>query len=132
MLPAQLDQQSALPGRTNASLPKEQLDLLKANPSALQQFGLNAKNLDSLNLAKASPTELIKSAISDQINKLLEPYQSFVPAIFSFLFFISFISIISLLSLLISPLLWLIFYLLEQTGFTKYIKEMREVKKLVV
>lgn len=133
MLPQETPQQSTNPKLNNAKLPKEQLDLLQNNPELLQQFGLNAKNLDSLNLAAGgSPTDLIKKTVSDQVNKFLEPYQTFVPAIFSFLFFTFLTSIVSLASLLVSPLLWLIFFSFEQTGFTKYIKEMREVKKLVV
>lgn len=133
ILPQGSNQPSINSNLNLANLPKEQLDLLKANPQALEQFGLSAKNLDSLSLSKnLAPSALIKNAVSDQVNKFLEPYQSFVPFIFSFLFFISLTSIISLLSLLVSPLLWLIFSILEQTGFTRYIKEVREVRKLVV
>lgn len=117
----------------------EQVAFLKQNPDLLKQSGLDPKILDSLaNPQKAigTPADLIKDTIKqtvkDQIQGFIKPYISFIPAILAVLLFLTLQSLTSILNLLIYPLLWLIFFILEKTGFTKFETEMREVKKLVV
>lgn len=123
MTPAPV-QQTQLP-----DIPAEQLDFLKKNPQLLKQYGIDPKLLETT----AQPTSnVIKKTVKDQLQNFLKPYQSFIPAILAILLFLSLQSLISILSLLIYPLLWLIFFILEKTGFVKFEIEQRPVKKLIV
>lgn len=120
-----------------SALSADQLGSLKSNPGLLKQFGIDEKSLSSFGTKSvASVTEtsnnIIKEGIKSQVNKFIEPYAPFIPFIFSVLFLISLTSLISLVSILVSGIVWLLFYILEQIGFTRFVKEMREVKKLVV
>lgn len=115
-------------------IPKDQLEAVKKNPQLLKQFGLTEEALGQLtpqNLT-AGPAALVKKGLKDQAEALIKPYQGMIPAVLTILFFLSFSSIVSLMGVFVAPLVWFLFYLLEVTGFTKFIKEMREVKKLVV
>lgn len=118
------------------SLSKEQIDLLRKNPDLLKQSGLDPSILDNLgkNLQTpvASANELIKQTVKDQIQGFLKPYLGFIPAILSVLLFLTLQSLTSILNLLIYPLLWMTFYILEKTGFIKFVVEQRPVKKMVV
>lgn len=120
------------------SIPKEQIEMLKKNPDLLKQYGLDPGILDSLNQPKPSNSlqnqgsGIIKEALKAQLDGIIKPYISFVPAILAVLLFITLTSIVSLLNLLLYPILWLIFLILEKTGFVRFEVEMREVKKLVV
>jgi len=120
-------------------IPPEQLDLLKKNPDLLKQYGLDPKLLDTLTAPQKSTAapanltnELIKQTVKDQVQNFIKPYLNFIPAGLAILLFFTFQAFISIANLLISPLLWLIFLILEKTGFTKFTVEQREVKKLVV
>lgn len=93
-----------------SSTPPEQLELFKQN----------------------SATNLIKQTLKDQIQNLIKPYLNFIPAVLALLLFISLQSIASVINLLLHPLLWIIFYVLEKTGFIKFTTEMRPVKKMVM
>ncbi|MDD5416314.1 MAG: hypothetical protein PHE48_04950 [Candidatus Daviesbacteria bacterium] len=125
-----------------ANLPQitgEQIELLKKNPDLIKQSGLDPKILDSLaNSSKTSlaPQELsnnlIKQTVKDQVQNFLKPYLGFVPAVLAILLFLTFQFLVSILNLLIYPLLWLIFLILEKTGFVKFETEQRTVKKMVV
>ena len=75
---------------------------------------------------------LIKQTVKDQIQSFIKPYISFIPAILALLLFLTFQSLTSVINLLIYPLLWLIFLILEKTGFIKFTQEMRPVKKIVI
>lgn len=118
-------------------IPKEQIEYLKQNPDLLKQYGLDPSVLDSLdqkptdqnnNLSK----QLIKQAVKDQVDSFLEPYLGFVPALLAVFLFLTLQGITSLVNLLIYPLLGIIFFILEKTGFIKFTEEMRPVKKMVV
>ena len=74
---------------------------------------------------------LIKQTVKDQFQNFLKPYLSFIPAILALFLFLTLQGFTSLLNLLIYPLLWITFYILEKTGFIKFIEEMRPVKKMV-
>lgn len=76
--------------------------------------------------------EFLKATLKSQLDKAIKPYISFIPIFLAFLFFITFQTICSFLNILIYPLLALIFYLLEKSGFVKFIEEMRPVKKMVL
>ncbi|MDO8429549.1 MAG: hypothetical protein Q7S88_02875 [Candidatus Daviesbacteria bacterium] len=118
----------------------EQLNLLKQNPEALKQYGLDPGILDSLinkdvkgvadkpNTQEPLYTRLLKS----QLESIVKPYTAYVAPTIGLLFFFSLKSVVSILSLILSPLILLIFYLLEKSGFTKYQIETREVKKLII
>lgn len=127
-------QQSSLP-----QLTAEQLDLLKKNPEALKQFGLDPNILENLTKPQKGTqppvdltNELIKQTVKDQLQNFIKPYINFVPAVLVLLLFLTLQSLVSILNLLIYPLLWLTFLIFEKTGFIKFETEQRPVKKLVV
>lgn len=122
---------------TLPQISKEQIELLKKNPDLLKQYGLDPKILDTYNqpqnTQKSNPsTDLIKQTVKNQLDNIIKPYKSFIPAILALLLFITLTSIVSFLTLLIYPILWLIFYTFEKSEFLKFITEMRPVKKMVV
>lgn len=80
----------------------------------------------------AIPPDLIKQTVKDQIQNLIKPYLNFIPAVLALLLFITLQSLTSIVNLLIHPLLWIIFYVLEKTGFIRFEVEQRLVKKMVV
>lgn len=116
------------------SISQQQIDLLKKNPDLLKQSGLDPKILDTLNSPKTpnNQNDLIKQTVKDQVQGFLKPYLGFVPVLLAVLLFLTLQSLTSILNLLIYPLLWVIFYILEKTGFIKFTEEMRPVKKMVV
>ncbi len=135
------------------TLTQEQLDLLKANPQVLEQFGLDPKDLDQYtpdnnpqnikspnqNAVSVTPSipganlkDIIKAQISDSLDRTIKPYLFAIPIILAFMFY-SFASLILwILSLFLSPIISLIFLIFEKTGFIRFEKEMREVKKIVI
>ena len=122
--------ESSLPQETSQfSIPPEQLELLKQNPDLLKQYGLDPKILDT---PQKMATNLIKQQVKDQMQNLIKPYLNFIPAILALLLFITLQSLVSFLNLLIHHMLWIIFYILEKSGFIKFTTEMRPVKKLVI
>lgn len=135
MTPLPAEQTSAVSTQL-PNIPSQQLEILKKNPGLLKQFGLDPKILDTLPAKAAAPQELagdlLKQTLKDQIQNLVKPYMSFVPAVLALLLFLTLISLASILNLFIYPLLWLIFFILEKTGFVKFEVEQRPVKKLVV
>lgn len=80
----------------------------------------------------AIPPDLIKQTVKDQIQNLIKPYLNIIPAVLALLLFITLQSLTSIMNLLIHPLLWIIFYILEKTGFIKFTEETRLVKKMVI
>ncbi len=143
-----------------AQITPEQLELLRQNPEVLKQYGVNesmldaaeeqiksqpqsttspAKNSFSSTPSKPEATALnpldnsfVKNMIKSQIENMIKPYQSYIAPLLAMLFFVSLTSISSILSILLNPILFVIFSILEKSGFTKFETEMREVKKLVV
>lgn len=123
----------------------EQLQLLKNNPELLKQYGISPSDLDKLqttqktgpaNQNTVNKTGAItldpKALIKDRFNTIIKQYESIIPIVLSVMFFLSLQFITSFLSILISPLLLLIYAILEKSGYIRFEKEMREVKKLVV
>lgn len=124
-----------------ASLPRitpDQLDLLKKNPELLRQSGFDPKILDSLTTSQKTqpPAKLandpLKQTVKDQIQNFIKPYINFIPALLALMLFLTFQSLTTILNLFIYPLLWIIFLILEKTGFVKFEVEQRPVKKMVV
>ncbi|MBI2018152.1 hypothetical protein HYS96_00420 [Candidatus Daviesbacteria bacterium] len=115
------------PDLPQLSIPPDQLELLK-------QSGLDPSILDNLNSPKTqnTPNDLLKQTVKDQLQGLIKPYQAFVPAILAVLLFLTLQSLTSILNLLTYPLLWLTFFILEKSGFVKFVTEQRPVKKLMV
>lgn len=111
-------------------LPTEQISLLKDNPKLLQQSGLNPNFLNSF--TKSDPNEILKETLKIQFQQMIKPYLNFLPIILTFVFY----SILAfgawILSFFISPILWLLFYLMEKTGYVKFTTETRQIKKLVI
>lgn len=123
------------------TIPPEQIELLKQNPDLLKQSGLDHKILDTLAPQKQQqstkpPQDLLadtlKQTIKDQLQTIIKPYLGFVPALLAVILFFLLQSITSILNLFISPLLWILFFVFEKTGFVKFTEEMRPVKKMVV
>ncbi len=123
-------------------LTQDQLELLKKNPELLKQYGVDPKMLDNISLPipsnitkPSSATDMnsfLKQAVKDQIQSLIKPYQDFIPAVLAVMLFFTLQSFIAVLSVFLTPIIWLIFFILEKTNFIHYEIEMREAKKLVV
>lgn len=123
-------------------LPKidqSQINQLKAHPETLQQYGLDPSLLDQLNpsvlpqsINKTNSNNLIKDQVKKQISQFINPYLKLIPPLLAILIFFTLQPLASLLTPFLYLLVWLIFYILDKTHFTKYQVEMREVKKLVV
>lgn len=133
--------QQELPQAEQTGLPSispEQIRMLEQNPQLLKQYGLDPVILETakkqLNQSpqKLSTADLVKPMLEIQMQKIIEPYESFIPLILAAGFFFTLQSLASLLAILLPPILWVIFFILDKTGFTKYETETREVKKLVV
>lgn len=77
-------------------------------------------------------TDTLKQTIKEQLQTIIKPYLGIIPAVLAVLFFFILQSLTSIFNLLIYPLLWIIFYILEKSGFIKFTQEMRPVKKMVV
>lgn len=123
------------------TIPPEQLQLLKQNPQIFKQFNLDPTILNELEIpapAKNSkPTalstqNLIKPILEKQMQAFLDPYIQYIPIILAAIFFFTLQSFASLLSILLSPLIWVIFKILEEIGFIKFVTESRPVKKMVI
>jgi hypothetical protein len=138
------------------NLSPEQIKFIQQNPQLLQQFGItpeqfndfvksqkqpnstgNKKDIEN-SPTSAEPTnsmessDLMKSLVKAQLNKALEPYKPVIGIITGSLLF-STLSFVNYFVGFLTPLLLaFIFWILEKTGFVHFIKEMREVKKLVV
>lgn len=122
----------------------EQIELLRQNPDPLREQGIDPKVLDTLDQQTkptyklASPAslnpspDLLKKLVKDQLQTVIKPYQGWIAPILALLFYFTLSFLLSILSLVISPIIWLTFYLLEKSGFIRFEKEMREVKKMVV
>lgn len=120
-------------------LTPEQQDLLRKNPDLIRQSGLDPKMIENLlNPQKntESPLNLvdttIKQTLKEQVQNFIKPYTNLIPAGLSVLLFFSLQFFVSIMNILTSLLLWLIFQVLEKTGFVKFEITMREVKKLIV
>lgn len=123
-----------------AQLPQvtpDQLEMLKKNPQLLKQYGIDPKQLDNLPVPSANTTsnptaQMIKPLIKDQLQGIIKPYQNIIPGLLALLVFLTLQSLVSILGIFLSPLILMIFYILEKTKFIRFETEMREVKKLVV
>lgn len=128
--------QGETPQPIQPSLTAEQIELLKQNPDLLKQNGLDPKILDNLNKPSQTPTqisqEFIKQTVKDQLENFLKPYLGFIPALLAIILFLTLQSLTSFINLLIYPLLWIIFYIFEKSGFIKFTIENRPVKKMVI
>lgn len=124
-----LDNSPSLP-----SIDPTQIAFLKSNPQLLKQYNIDPKVLDTLTQPSMSKKELnpVNELVKSQLQEMIKPYTQFIAPVLGLLFFLTLLSMSSLLSILVAPLLWLIFYLLEVSGFVMFEKEMREVKKLVI
>lgn len=115
------------------SIPPQQLQALKQNPALLKQYGLDPSVLDNLGSGKpVDSSQLIKETVKSQLNGLVKPYQNYIALLLALIFYSTFAFATWILSLFVSPLVLLTFYLLEKSGYIKFEKELREVKKMVV
>lgn len=118
------------------TLSQDQIDLLRKNPDLLRQSGLDPAILDTLSKPQKTiqdaTNDLIKQTIKDQFQNLLKPYLGFIPAVLALFLFLTLQGLTSFINLLIYPLIWITFYILEKTGFVKFVVEQRPVKKMVI
>lgn len=136
--------QPALP--ENLNITPEQLQLLRQNPAALQQFGLDPAVLDSLeqslqkneqntasnNGLGIAPKDLIKHTVKTQLQTMIDPYLAYIPALLALLFYLTLKSFIAVVSLPLPFITWITFWILQKTEFIKFVTESREVKKMIV
>lgn len=117
-------------------LSPQQLELLKQNPQALKAAGLDPSVLESLTNANSNPNmaadAVVKKALENQFQTVIKSVIDYIPIFLAVMFFISITSLGAIISIILPPTVWLIFFVLEKTGFIQFSKEMREVKKLVV
>jgi hypothetical protein len=125
---------------------QESIDALRANPDLLKQYNLDESALDlveniclqnqeSTDVSESKPlvpADIAKNLIKSQFEKIISPYLNFIAPVLALLFFVTFQSLFSFIAIFLSPLILIIFWVLEKTGFVRFEKEMREVKKLVV
>lgn len=122
----------AVTPNTAQSIPSTQLNLFKQNPELLRQFGINIDQLDNLTTPATNTGNVLRNSIKQQLKRVFNPYLGYLPLLLAFLFFISLSSVVSLLAILTPVVVWLIFWVLDKTGFTRFEKTTREVQKLVV
>ncbi len=118
-----------------APQPDQSQSQISIPPDLLKQYGLDPSILESgksLKTVQELGNNLIKQTIKEQIQNTIKPYLGFIPAILAVLLFLTLQSIISIINLFISPLLWIIFKILEKTGFVKFTEELRPVRKMVI
>lgn len=135
------------------TLTQDQINLLKQNPEVLKQYGLNPADLDQLvpeansksmktpnqNAVQVIPSisgmnlkDIIKAQIADSLDQMIKPYLFAIPFVLAFLFYSLASFCLWIASMFINPIIFLLFYIFEKTGFLKYETEMREVKKIIV
>lgn len=124
---------------TDFNISPEQVEMLKNNPQLLKQYGLDPSLLDELSKPKDSQSQtntsninLVEKMVEQQVDNFLKPYLSYIPIFMAATFFLTFNFIISILSFIPLFFVWLIFYVLEKTGFISFQTETREVKKMVI
>lgn len=134
------------------ALTPEQMELLRQNPDVLKQFGVNAEDLEEFvapansqaitpnqsavqvipQIPGANIKDMLMAQTGNMLDLVIKPYQNIIPFLFAFMFF-SFISLLNwIFSLFLTPIIMLIFYIFEKSGFVRFEKEMREVKKIVI
>lgn len=118
--------------KQNLKIDPKDLELIRQNPTLLEQYGIDLQTLDKL----TNPNTSLESVFKDNIRKTLEdnlaPFISWIPIIASLFFFLSLKGVVSLLSIFLGVFISLVFLLIEKINLIHFIKEMREVKKLVV
>lgn len=135
------------------ALTPEQVELLKQNPDVLEQFGLKSSDVDQFvqadqpenksanrSAVKTAPAvsgnlnlkDMIKSQISNSLDEMTKPYLFAIPFILSFLFYSIASFYLWVFSLFLSPVILLLFSILEKTGFIKFTNETRVVKKIII
>ena len=134
-IPSSLIEMSLSLTQTSQSLevsPTTAVNQPQIPPELLKQYGVDPAVLEELDKPQNKPQNTMATLVESQINNLIKPYQQFIPLVLALLLFVTLKWLASILSILLTPLLWFIFWILEKTGFTKYEKEMREVKKLII
>lgn len=121
---------------TRAQISEQDIAELRKNPELLKQYGIEPNQLDLLNQTPEQITpvdqNLLKDTLKKQFQGIISPYQDFIAPVIAVLLFFTLSSIAAILGILLSPLIWLIFFILEKTGFLKFTTETRPVKKMVI
>jgi hypothetical protein len=110
----------------------DQIELLKNNPETLQKMGINPAMLDSIGGQNTTSDDLVKLSVKSQLDKMIEPYIDWIPLFLAISLYFTLTTISSLIMFCGLIFIWIVFYLLEKSGFISFNKEMREIRKLVV
>jgi hypothetical protein len=76
--------------------------------------------------------DFIKTLVKNQLQKAMEPYLPWIPIVVALIFYFTLSFLVSIFSILTPPILYIIFYVLEKSGFIHFQEEQRPVKKMVV
>ncbi len=107
------------------------LSLLPA-PTKSSSIEQPSAKSDSASAEPAETRGMVRQLVKEQINQLLKPYLPWIPLVLALLFFVTLQSLTSLFAMLLPPLLLSLFWAMEKLGFTSYVVETRQVRKLVV
>lgn len=126
--------------QTTSPLSQDQINQLKQNPGLLKQFGLDPSVLNQFSATNTNvaitpqniAAEAAKPIITAQITDLIKPYMGIIPFLIAFLFYLNFQFFSSVILFISSPIIHLLFLILEKIGFIKYEVTTREVKKIIV
>ncbi len=135
----QLPQNTGTNPLDSISISSDQIKLLKENPDLLKQSGLDPAILDTIGkqdnknvTAQDLAVEAAKPLITKQVTDMIKPITPILPFLMVFLFYLNFQFLASTAAFILSPSIYLLFWILEKTGFIHFEIEMRAAKKLVV
>lgn len=95
-------------------------------------MGINPAMLDSIGGQNTTSDDLVKLSVKSQLDKMIEPYIDWIPLFLAISLYFTLTTISSLIMFCGLIFIWIVFYLLEKSGFISFNKEMREIRKLVV
>lgn len=124
----------------NLPISQTEINQLKQNPGILKQLGLDPSILNSLDTQDKETSvnpqniavEATKLIATKQITDIVKPYMGIIPFLIAFIFYLNFQFAASIILFVSSPLIYLLFWILEKIGFIHFEAATREVKKLVV
>lgn len=76
--------------------------------------------------------EAAKPLITKQVNDMIKPFLPVIPFLIVFLFYLNLQFLASIAAFILSPLIYLLFWILEKIGFIGFVTENRLVKKLII
>jgi len=122
------------------SLKQEDIDFLKEHPELLKERGIDPAILDNFSSRTGETTsstqpissQALKATTKNILESFLKPYQGYIPLFLAATLFTTLESFFWIISIPLPLFIWVIFYLLEKSGFIKFTTEMRPVRKLII